>query len=133
MTITNRATCVAALCDDFAAAFPTLPTVFRNQPFAAVPKTDWAAVHVLWGNERQLEMGDHPLYRAAGVLVVNYHAAFNTGETATATFADALLAHYRGRLVAGVRFRSLNGPTHDERGAWSLTTFQFPFYADSVG
>lgn len=84
----------AAIEARFAANWSSTRVKYENTQFEQ-PRTAWVALYILNGEGKQISLGDDPLHRYAGVIMVQIHVPESSGTQTGRAYADTIAAIFR--------------------------------------
>lgn len=90
----------AAIESRLAANWTTTSIKFENTRFEQPRETAWIACYILNGDGNQISLGDNPLHRYAGVIMVQIFVPESSGTQTARGYADTIAAIYRRQQIS---------------------------------
>ncbi len=103
---------------------------FDNVDFVPTPGTSFVRLTILDGDSRQVSLGDSPLYRSIGVIIISIFTPLDIGSATGRTLADNAAAIFRGWQSSGIVCRSPSIQRVGKTNGWFQYNVNVPFYRD---
>ena len=131
---------------EFPLLFPDTQVFYDNQrvkqpvvPSVIVPgdelKSCWVQLHVVWGDNRQAELGvSNPRFRAVGLVVTKVFAPSGRGSGAVTQIVDGVVEIFRRVRLDGMTFRAPSPfrVGHGEDDGWYQVNVNAPMIFDAI-
>lgn len=120
----------AVIENEFVSAWTETRIAHENEHFDPMGLDEWVRFVNLTGGGGQASLGNNPLYRYRGIVVVQIFVLPNTGWARADELADLVTPIYRSRRISDVQFGVPVATRMGERDGWHQVNVDCPYYRE---
>lgn len=120
----------SAIEQEFKDNWPHTPIANDNVQFDPQGMEEWVRLTDLNAYGKQASLGNSPLYRYGGMVVVQVFTELNTGSARAKQLVDLVTPIFRSKRISGIQFYVPAVTRIGPRDGWYQVNVDCPYYRD---